>query len=230
MDSCENIVNREIKRRLLLENMYPQKTDFHIWKSQICQKFDIDNNSVEDVMLGSQLASTIRKKLRTQISAYLDTNFAKHKVPFLHGIAQGNNESPPSDKSIYLTDVQHLPLAYKNHAKLPGSSNTPGYRPDFPPQGRPIPTEFDGAQLSGLLQNTDVISQVFFVAFIRPWTGMIKESFVQQADLLDMKKWNVRMLVAAISLVSYLWSVKKKKFREDIYLSVIIGIIIIGSN
>ena len=219
MDSCENIVNREIKRRLLLENMYPQKTDFHIWKSQICQKFDIDNNSVEDVMLGSQLASTIRKKLRTQIS-----------VPFLHGIAQGNNESPPSDKSIYLTDVQHLPLAYKNHAKLPGSSNTPGYRPDFPPQGRPIPTEFDGAQLSGLLQNTDVISQVFFVAFIRPWTGMIKESFVQQADLLDMKKWNVRMLVAAISLVSYLWSVKKKKFREDIYLSVIIGIIIIGSN
>jgi len=141
----------------------------------------------------------------------------------LYEIALGCREIVPNDKSIYLSDVQHLPLAYKTHTGIPGENvKTFGYSPNFAPQGRPIPGDHKGAKLSGLFLNTKLASQVFYVAMLHPWKGRQTKSLAEQAGIADYVGWDARVLTAAISLVtSAIGSETSRERCTDGYMRII---------
>ena len=220
-------INREVKNFLLTTNLYPTKDDLEIWKIAFCT----ENPSIDEEVVGDMIKPVfvhdIRKKAHNQINDYLKSDDAKMKVPDLYNIARGGRSMEPTNRVIYLSNVQHLPLAYSVHGGLPSEkAKTTGYDPNFAQQGRQIPNDFKGSTLSGLFMDANLASQVFYVAMLIPWKGRQTMSFAEQAGLADSVGWNANMLIAAISLVrTFLWRntlttrlfFMKKKINDSVF-------------
>lgn len=204
METRSMTIKREIRNYLLKTNLYPTKEDLDVWKIGFCDENpNIDETDVCEVTCAS--INSIRMRAHNQIYEYLTSDDAKTRVPDLYNIAQGCREIERTDRSIFLSDVQHMPLAYKTYTGLPSEkSKTSDYCPNFARQGCPIPNNFKGATVSGLFLNAKLASQVFYVVMLHPWKGRRPASFAEQAGITNRAEWNAAMLVAAMSLVRIL--------------------------